>query len=272
MTTRFPSFLIEAEETLNKMGIVTQEKKTAAIARLCDVAKKTPRWVALIKKGKFYPSQAIKAATYSRPENIKKIEVREFEDLKTTVAPTLAVLKKYFGEALARAVIVELLNDVRQFFNVKQGLNDGAVSLLAEFIQTDYYFLTVADLKLCFRRAMLGEHGETYNRVDAATIILWLKAYDMEKQNHIDKKHEDRKASPLLQLTSAPPYILDALNDLNEMFLRKKAAEALKGVEYQFNEDEKLSDEVKEILKKEMAKRAAKTPDARPDIEYIKTL
>src|SRR5690606_32117391 len=44
-----------------------------------------------------------------------------------------------------------------------------------------YPHLIIADIKLVFKSAKLGEYGPVYDRLDGATILEWFKNYDHKR-------------------------------------------------------------------------------------------
>ncbi len=107
----------------------------------------------------------------------------------------------------ARAIVVQIITDVALFFNTGQNMNQDQVADLTEFILSDYYYLNIADLKLCFNNGKKGRYGKVF-RVDGSIILEWLEKYTNDRLNAADeesyKEHQsttgDRKLSGLENL------------------------------------------------------------------------
>ena len=95
--------------------------------------------------------------------------------------PAIATLRREKGEAVARAVLVLILNDMLNFFNAGNDMNDTQVATTVDFILEEYPYMKTDDITLCFRNAMKGKYGKLYNRIDGQIIMGWIKAYNSER-------------------------------------------------------------------------------------------
>lgn len=95
--------------------------------------------------------------------------------------PAIATLRREKGEAVARAVLVLILNDMLNFFNAGNDMNDTQVATTVDFILEEYPYMKTDDITLCFRNAMKGKYGNLYNRIDGQVIMGWLRAYNSER-------------------------------------------------------------------------------------------
>ena len=102
-------------------------------------------------------------------------------DVFSSGMPALAVLKKERGEATARAVLVLIVNDMLDFFNAGNDMNDTQVALTVDFILEEYPYMQADDIALCFRNAMKGKYSKLYNRIDGQIIMGWLREYNRER-------------------------------------------------------------------------------------------
>lgn len=84
-------------------------------------------------------------------------------------------------------------------FNVGKKMTDTQILMTVQGITRKYYFLNLADIKHCFDRAIMGEYGPLYDRLDTNTILEWLRKYQEERlgvaaflaeQQHHDRKNE----------------------------------------------------------------------------------
>lgn len=102
-------------------------------------------------------------------------------DVFSSGMPALAALKKERGEATARSVLVLIMNDMLDFFNAGNDMNDTQVALTVDFILEEYPYMQADDITLCFRNAMKGKYGKLYNRIDGQIIMGWLREYNRER-------------------------------------------------------------------------------------------
>lgn len=103
------------------------------------------------------------------------------EDVLSSDEPSIALIRKRFGEAGARAVISYLISDTLEFFNVPETMTDKQVAMTVDLIIEEYPYMKTDDLKLCFKNAMKMKYGQIYNRIDGQIIIGWVKAYNSER-------------------------------------------------------------------------------------------
>lgn len=120
-------------------------------------------------------------------------------DVFSSGMPALATLGRERGDAIARAVLVLILNDMLDFFNAGNDMNDTQVALTVDFILEEYPYMQADDITLCFRNAMKGKYGKLYNRIDGQIILGWLREYNRERCTAADElgynEHLARKAA-----------------------------------------------------------------------------
>lgn len=95
--------------------------------------------------------------------------------------PPLAMINKEEGALPTLAMLVIILGSVVRFFSVGRTVNDMQLAETAKLILSEYYFLKIEDLKLCFDRMKKGYYGETYDRMDGNVILVALKKYTEER-------------------------------------------------------------------------------------------
>lgn len=94
---------------------------------------------------------------------------------------SIAVVNREFGETHLRAFMVNVLNDLINFFNVGKSMSAVQVAQTADLVIEEFYYLKPDDLKLCFTRAKKGVYGRLYDRIDGQVILEWLRQYDQER-------------------------------------------------------------------------------------------
>lgn len=82
------------------------------------------------------------------------------------------------GEVCARMFLTQALISLSKAFNRSLGMSAEQVELTIDLIMEDPLLpnLKLDDVKLCFRRAMCGEYGQTYS-IDPNVVLTWLKRY-----------------------------------------------------------------------------------------------
>lgn len=114
-------------------------------------------------------------------------------------APPLSVIKSNLGQAGVRAIIVLAVSEVVLFFNVGKNMSASQIALTTDLILEQYWYLTVEEIKACFRRAMRS--AKVYDRLDGNIILGWLRDYDCERdeimvQINIDEKNRLENLRP----------------------------------------------------------------------------
>ena len=155
------------------------------------------RWNLLKSEGKFEiekASLALAAKSKGWVDGIKPTSIQEALNLET---PSLATIKKYMGNSVMESILRKMIYDVSDFYNIGNGLTDRAIEIISELIFEDFYHLSIADIKLCFRLARKGKFGQTYNRLDGEIIIGWFNQYFsmrcVETARDSQKKHKEEK-------------------------------------------------------------------------------
>lgn len=81
-------------------------------------------------------------------------------------------------------------------------MNVEQVKTASELIFFEKPYLSIPDLKICFRNAKMGKYGKLYDSIDCATIFGFIDQYEKEKTEiaehtsfkaHIEHKQEERK-------------------------------------------------------------------------------
>lgn len=106
---------------------------------------------------------------------------RTLEEVFSSPSCSLAVVMNRYGEAHTRAFMVNMLNDLIDFFNVGKSMGALQVAQTADLVIEEYYYLKPDDFKLCFNRAKKGYYGKLYDRIDGQVILGWLASYDTER-------------------------------------------------------------------------------------------
>jgi hypothetical protein len=110
----------------------------------------------------------------------------------------LSRFRKETGDETTTSLLILILNDVIDFFNVNNTMNGNQILTTAEMILDDYGYLKIDDFKLCFNRAKRGLFGPVY-RIDGNVILSWIETYINDRINTISEinyaKHASIKAN-----------------------------------------------------------------------------
>lgn len=117
--------------------------------------------------------------------------------------PSLSVIKRTKGEEAATRIVSEFIMAANDFFNVSVKMSPTQVAITSEMVVEKYYYLRVAEIKLCFRNAMFGEYGEIYNRIDGSVIFSWLQKYDASRTSIVAQANQKMSANLSETLTKA---------------------------------------------------------------------
>lgn len=97
-----------------------------------------------------------------------------------TQSDCLSGLKRQSKEQTLLMVMV-MLEDLLQFFNVTNQMNQQQHQQTAVLIINEFYYLKPVDLEFFFRRLKTGFYGELYNRIDGNVIMAKLRDYCEER-------------------------------------------------------------------------------------------
>lgn len=111
-------------------------------------------------------------------------------------SPSLAILKKTYGESFPSSWLLPQIFDLVVYSNSKGTLNEQQIEFLADAIAQEYYYLTVDEFLLFFYRFKLGKYGYFYGTVDPMRITQALDEFCAERVTAIaehEKREEQRR-------------------------------------------------------------------------------
>lgn len=177
-------------------------------------------WVELYQNKKFEMEKAVLSMEAVKEDFLSNDDYKSISDVFNKPSATLATIKKYQGENSMKSVLVVLLKMTVDFFNLGKGMNDKQLVSTAGLIYSEYFFLTIGDIKVCLRNAMLGKYGQLYDRIDGSIILDWFNRYNEERQgvaavdsynSHkrvLKRKEENKNTVPM------PDYIKAKIKEL----------------------------------------------------------
>ena len=106
-------------------------------------------------------------------------------------APTLAIMRKTYGDGFPATWLLPQILDLVVYSNSKGTLNEQQQEFLAEAIANEYYFLKASELQLFFYRFKTGAYGHFYGVVDPMKIMEGLKQFMKERAVEIEKHNSE---------------------------------------------------------------------------------
>jgi hypothetical protein len=136
--------------------------------------------------------------------------------LASKTSPALSEIKKQKGEQVALGVLVALMDECQQYFNLQQPMNPQQLMLTAELIMEEYYYLRVEEFRLCFRMAMKGEYGPVYNRIDGQIFFEWIRKYFSKRDAVTNRMVKDQQSSNNIYEMFQHPQVVDAIHQASD--------------------------------------------------------
>ena len=106
---------------------------------------------------------------------------------KTTAPKSVSALAKENTEAVVDHIVMMIM-EVKKFFMVDRSITTDASFQVAHLIVSEFPFLTLEEICVCFNQARKGYYGEDYQRLDGPTIMKWLQSYVRERQARLAEK------------------------------------------------------------------------------------
>lgn len=130
-----------------------------------------------------------------------------------SVSPSFRTMITQLGEngrPVALAILVKLINDLLDFFNIGKTMDDGQVISTVNLLLDDYSQLKPDDFMLCFNRAKKGAYGKVYDRIDGQIIFEWVEKYLLERDSEIEGLRQSENNR--LKKESALPLVCEMGN------------------------------------------------------------
>jgi hypothetical protein len=159
---------------------------------------------------------------------LQRLAVRSEADAITSELPALAQIRRQLGDdgqVAVQAILTKLVQDLVSFFNVGKTMNDHQCAETVRLVLAEYYYLNLADLKLCFDRLKAGKYGKSYDRIDGQIILMALGEYArgrleaaeiLSQEQHRQRHQDEAEEWYYLRVTGMkgqPCYIRDIGND-----------------------------------------------------------
>jgi hypothetical protein len=142
--------------------------------------------------------------------------------LASKTSPALSEIRKAKGEQAALGVLVALMDECQQYFNLQQPMNPQQLMLTAELIMEEYYYLRVEEFRICFRMAMKGEYGPVYNRIDGQIFFEWIRKYFSKRDAVTTRMVKDQQSNNNIYEMFQHPQIMDAMQQAADKLKMKE--------------------------------------------------
>lgn len=169
---------------------MNSKNKSKTLVKTGDLSSiKDEKALQLIKTGKF-ELQKYELCQVNWSEHFRSLHPKNIQEVFVMKTPTIATIRKYKDEFRALVLIADMITEASEFFNVGKNMNDTQVQMTAQLIIRDFYFLTVADLRLCFLNAYSNKYGKLFDRLDGAVILEWLNKYTEDRLQEAQKRSQ----------------------------------------------------------------------------------
>lgn len=153
-------------------------------------------------------------------------EVTLQQILASKTSPALSELRKNKGEQVAIGVLVALMDECQQYFNLQQPMNAQQLLLTAELIIEKYYYLRIEELRVCFRMAMKGEFGPVYNRIDGQVFFEWILKYMPIRGNVTTRMLQEQQSNNNIYEMFQHPQVMEAMQQAaDKLSMREQVTE-----------------------------------------------
>lgn len=105
--------------------------------------------------------------------------------------PNIAIIRSVSGDAKTNALLVKFIKDLADFFSVGKGMKNSQCAETAKMITSQYYYLNLADIKLCFDRIKAQHYGPLYDRFDGGVVMWCLGEYVSERMEVAESLSHD---------------------------------------------------------------------------------
>lgn len=155
-----------------------------------------------IPEHKVYVEKTQGAVAYllQHPDYMSMLKVSSIAEIVSRDSVlTLRNVQNFAGLAYIQSILVLAITDLIKLFNVSKPMTAEQIAAVVDcMLETQpLYWLTLADIKLCFKYLYMGKYGKIYDRIDANTILDALNQYYQERcvvaYSYANKQHQQTK-------------------------------------------------------------------------------
>lgn len=155
-------------------------------------------------------------------EYYRALAPRDYHDTLNSVTPTLAGFRRDTSEMHVLAIMTLLVNDLIDFFVVKNTMNENQLAQTINLLVEDFYYLNIEDFKLCFNNAKKGRYGKIYDRIDGMIIYEWVRMYAEDRVKAAEERDDRYKVDDRHERQSVRVDDVDKVMKIN-MIMKKYA-------------------------------------------------
>lgn len=198
---------LQSNTATNLPATLPQSVIAAANLLPAPVSPELARKWALIPAKQFLPekaAQCVRVAEYGEWQEYNPVK---YGDAILSGAPTIGALTHYLGNKGAVHCVAQMLAWANALLNVGKGMRNEQLQPTAHLLVEENRLLNVADFRLALKKAVKGDYGTTYDRLDVQVIQTWLNQYwndRLEAAEHhrlatykAEKKAQEANAVPM---------------------------------------------------------------------------
>lgn len=125
---------------------------------------------------------------------MQKIQSSNIYGLQVDIknSPQLSTVCRELGETKATAFLSKVIMDAGAM--MKCEIDSSGVLATAQAILMEYKMLPADEIILAFQNGMGNHYGKVYGALTFPMMFEWLKLYWQERQEQIDREHENKKS------------------------------------------------------------------------------
>ena len=109
------------------------------------------------------------------------LQPRTLADCWNPAHAGLAGLSKNTSPKVVESVIGAAITKICTFLNMPNILTLEQLNFVSQVVREQYYYLNLADVKLCLRWALMGRYGKLYGKIDVTDVLQWFEQYSTER-------------------------------------------------------------------------------------------
>lgn len=122
-------------------------------------------------------------------------QVVNLPDVWRAKTPSLARINREAGTDLVIDLLSLWITRINKMLNITNPMNPEQITYTSRQVFTQNPMLTIADIKLVFDRAVTGQYGKDYNRLDSSVICTWFRTHWEERLQAAETVNIDTHAS-----------------------------------------------------------------------------
>lgn len=141
---------------------------------------------------------SLKLQNKEKPFTPSIVGIREIIEGKSSM--TLQGLRREQNYKNARVFVTAWVVKLQETLEVKKMMGDDSILMASDLILEDHYYLTGADLRLLFKRIVMGHYGIMYESLTIDKLMTYFSLYakerwteaeriSLEKHNQFKNKH-----------------------------------------------------------------------------------